>query len=126
MTRVIGPGTNLLKLNINCYYIGGTMKLIAAICTLVTMVTPRIAACDEQFRCGSWLVSTQTSVAELLQKCGEPSSRQVSTEDARAHVAGGGSQKVGTTTTEIWHYDRGSKMLVTIVDGTIQSIERGK
>ena len=102
------------------------MRLTAAICTLVTMVTPRIAACDELFRCGSWLVSTQTSVAELLQKCGEPSSRQVSTEDTRAHVIGGGTQKLGTATTEIWRYDRGSKMLVTIVDGNIQSIERIK
>src|SRR5579863_5271638 len=102
------------------------MRLIATFCALVTMATPKIAVCDEQFRCGSWLVSTQTSVAELLQKCGEPSSRQVSTEDARAHVVGGGTQKVGTTTTEIWRYDRGSRMLVTIVDGNIQSIERGK
>ena len=102
------------------------MRLIAAICTLVIMATPGFAACDELFRCGSSLVSSQTSVAELLQKCGEPSSRQVSTEDARAHVVGGGTQKVGTTTTEIWRYDRGSKMLVTIVDGNIQSIERLK
>ena len=102
------------------------MRLTAAICTLVTLAMPGIAASDELFRCGSWLVSTQTSVAELLQKCGEPSSRQVSTEDTRAHVVGGGTQKVGTTTTEIWRYDRGSKMLVTIVDGNIQSIERGK
>jgi hypothetical protein len=102
------------------------MRLAAAICALVTMAMPKSAACDELFRCGSWLVSSQTSVAELLQKCGEPSSRQVSTEDARAHVVGGGTQKVGTTTTEIWRYDRGSKMIVTIVDGNIQSIERGK
>lgn len=102
------------------------MKLAATICVLVTMATPKMAACDEQFRCGSWLVSSQTSVTELLQKCGEPSSRQVSSEEARAHVAGGGTQKVGTTTTEIWRYDRGTKMIVTIVDGTIQSIERGK
>ena len=102
------------------------MRLAAAICALVTMATPKSATCDELFRCGSWLVSSQTSVAELLQKCGEPSSRQVSTEDARAHVVGGGTQKVGTTTTEIWRYDRGSKMIVTIVDGNIQSIERGK
>jgi hypothetical protein len=102
------------------------MRLTVTICALVTIATPKIAACDESFRCGSWLVSTQTSVAELLQKCGEPSSRQVSTEDARSHVVGGGTQKIGTTTTEIWRYDRGSKMIVTIVDGNIQSIERGK
>jgi hypothetical protein len=36
---------------------------------------------------------------------------------------------VGTSKTEIWRYDRGSMaaaMIVTIVDGQIQSIERGK
>jgi hypothetical protein len=86
-------------------------------------MAPNIAACDEVFRCGSWLVSTELSVAELLQKCGEPSSRQVSTEDVRTHVAGGGTAKVGSTKTEIWRYER---MTVTIVDGKIQSIERGK
>jgi hypothetical protein len=102
------------------------MRLIATFCALVTMATPKIAVCDELFRCGSWLVSTQTPVAELLQKCGEPSSRQVSTEDARSHVARGGTQKVGTTTTEIWRYDRSPKMIVTVVDGNIQSIEQGK
>ena len=104
------------------------MRLTAAVCALI-ILAPSIAACDELFRCGSWLVSSELSVAELLQKCGEPSSRRVSTEDVRTHVVGGGTEKVGTTTTEIWRYDRGSgaaAMIVTIVGGKIQSIERGK
>ena len=101
------------------------MNRVAAICAVGAFI-PNIALCDETFRCGKWVVSTPLSVPELIEKCGEPSSRQVSTEDARAHVVGGGTQKVGTTTTEIWRYDRGSKMIVTIVDGNIQSIERSK
>jgi hypothetical protein len=104
------------------------MKLSAMIYTLAVL-TPAVGVCDELFRCGSWLVSNELSVAELLKKCGEPSSRQVSTEDMRSHAAGGGTIKVGITTTELWRYDRGSTadaMLVTIVDGKIQSIERTK
>ena len=104
------------------------MQRLAAICALVALV-PNIGLCDETFRCGSYLVSIPLSVSELLQKCGQPSSKQASTEDVRTKVGGGGTQKIGTTTTELWRYDRGSNsfpMIVTISDGVIQSLERGK
>ena len=104
------------------------MRRVAAICALVTLA-PNIALCDETFRCGTWVVSTPLSVPELVEKCGQPSSRQVSTQDVRAKIVGGGTEKVGTTTTEIWRYDRGTRaapMVVTIVDGVIQSLERGE
>ena len=93
----------------------------AAICALLVMV-PRICMSDGFFRCGSWLVSADVSVAKLLEKCGKPSSQQVSTQDVRNEYG----VKVGTSTTEIWRYDRGSRaspMIVTIIDGKIQSIE---
>ncbi len=103
------------------------MQRIAAICVLVALI-PSIAPCDETFRCGSWLVSMPLSVADLLHKCGEPSSKKVATEDVRSKVGGGGTQKIGTATTETWRYDRGNSapMIVTIVDGVIQSLERGE
>ena len=104
------------------------MQRMAAICALVALL-PNVALCDETFRCGSWLVSTPLTVAELVQKCGQPASKKVSTEDVRAKVGGGGSQKIGTSTTEVWRYDRGSNslpMIVTITDGVIQSLERGE
>ena len=75
--------------------------------------------------CGNWLVSSDMTVAELLSKCGKPSSQEVSTADVR-NVYGA---KVGTSTTQVWRYDRGSRaapMIVTIVDGQIRSLERGK
>ena len=100
------------------------MKLITAICALL-LVVPRICISDGFFRCRNWLVSAESSVAELLDKCGEPSSKQVSTEDVYAELG----YKMGTTTTEVWRYDRGTTatpMIVTIVDGKIQSIDRGK
>ncbi|HEV2227875.1 MAG TPA: DUF2845 domain-containing protein [Steroidobacteraceae bacterium] len=100
------------------------MRLITTICALFVLV-PGVSRSDEVFRCGSWLVSADVSVAELLKKCGKPFSQEVSTQDV--HNKHG--VKVGTSTTEIWRYDRGSQaapMVVTIVDGQIQSIERGK
>lgn len=100
------------------------MRLRSAIWVLL-MVAPAICAGDETFRCGSWLVTADISVADLLKKCGEPSSQQASTQDVRNEHG----VKVGTSTTEIWRYDRGSRaapMIVTIVDGQVQSIERGK
>ncbi len=104
------------------------MQRLTAICALVAL-TPNIALCDETFRCGSWLVSTPLSVAELVKKCGEPTSKKVSTEDVRAKVGGGGTQKIGSTVTEVWRYDRGSNsfpMIVTITDGVVQSLSRGE
>jgi hypothetical protein len=100
------------------------MRSLIAICALLPLV-PRIAMSDEYFRCGNWVVSADLSVAELLSKCGKPSSEKVSTEDVR-NVYGA---KVGTSTTQVWRYDRGSRaaaMIVTIVDGQIRSMERGK
>jgi Protein of unknown function (DUF2845) len=100
------------------------MKVVTTIYALVVMV-PGTCMSDELFRCGSWLVSADMSVAELLEKCGKPSSQQVSTQDVRNFHG----VKVGTSTTEIWRYDRGSEaapMVVTIVDGQIQSVKRGK
>jgi|SRR5580658_5283242 Protein of unknown function (DUF2845) len=99
------------------------MKLTITICAFLIMV-PGLCM-SETFRCGSWLVSADTTVSELLRKCGRPSSQQSSTQD----VLNERGIKVGTSTTEVWRYDRGSMaaaMIVTIVDGQIHSMERGK
>jgi hypothetical protein len=100
------------------------MKYVTAISALLVML-PGTSTADEFFRCGSWLVSADVSVAELLEKCGKPTSREVSTVDDN-DLDG---IKVGTWTTETWRYDRGSQaapMVVTIDNGQIRSIERGK
>lgn len=105
------------------------MKPLVPVCALV-LLGPAASLCDESFRCGRWIVSSSLTVAELRAKCGEPSSRQVSTQDVRGpSVLGPGRVRVGTTTTEIWRYDRGSRapaMVVTIVDGKIRSMERAR
>jgi len=78
------------------------MRVNTTVCALIVIV-PRICMADESFRCGSWLVSAHISVAELLNKCGKPSSQEVSIEDVR-NLYGA---TVGTSTSEIWRYDRG-------------------
>ena len=80
---------------------------------------------DESVRCGNSIVSSDQSVEELVEKCGEPASKKVTEDDIRVGNAGGGTRKVGTTITEVWTYDRGSRafaMVVTITDGKIRSI----
>jgi len=100
------------------------MRTVVAMCVLLVMV-PSICLSDGFFRCGSSLVSAEISVADLVKKCGKPTSQTSSTEDVRNEYG----YKVGTSTTEVWRYDRGSRaaaMIVTIVDGQIRSLESGK
>jgi hypothetical protein len=85
-------------------------------------------ALTETFRCGQWIASPDMSVAELLEKCGPPTSGTVEVIDVYGATAAGGRIKRGTSTVETWTYDRGSQsfpMIVTIVDGKIKSMERG-
>lgn len=93
------------------------------------MLLPLAASADETFRCGQWIASSAMSVPELVQKCGQPSSKARETTDVKARNANNGLLvKVGETTVETWTYDRGANppMVVTIIDGRIKSIERGK
>ncbi len=99
-----------------------TFGLIAAL-TLIT----GIAQADETIRCGKWVVTSSLTVAELVEKCGEPASKETREEEVWARNVNGGSHRVGTTVVESWIYDRGSQaapVKVTIVDGKIRSIER--
>ncbi len=83
----------------------------------------------ENFRCGQRIASPDMSVAELLEICGEPTSKTVETVDVYARTAAGGRIRTGTSVIETWTYDRGSQsfaMVVTIVDGKIKSMERGE
>jgi hypothetical protein len=95
----------------------------------VVALLPLAASADETFRCGQWIASSRMSVPELLQKCGEPTSKTSETSDVKTRNANNGLVvKVGETTTETWTYDRGANraMVVTIIDGRIKSIVRAK
>jgi Protein of unknown function (DUF2845) len=82
---------------------------------------------SEPIRCGRWVVDESATVADLLNKCGEPMSKESILEDVRALGPTGAMIKVGTVVTERWIYDRGRRaaaVLVKIADGKIRSIER--
>ena len=104
------------------------MKTSLAMAMLVML--PFAASADEKFRCGNWIASSDMSVDELVQKCGEPTSRSSRTEDVKVRNRNNGLMlKVGETLIETWTYDRGPRaapMVVTIVDGRIKSIDRQK
>jgi len=107
------------------------MKSVIRVVALVSLFA---AACptfaDENFRCGKWVVSSDLSLEELTSKCGEPTSKESTTQDVMIRNRDTGlMMKNGETTTETWTYDRGSNaapMVVTIIDGRIKSIERKK
>jgi hypothetical protein len=103
--------------------------MIRQVLLIAGVLTAGSALGGELFRCGSWVVSADMSVAELKAKCGEPTKKTVQTEDVYARAAGGGTIKTGTAKVERWVYDRGSRsfsMVVTITDGVITSLERGE
>jgi hypothetical protein len=107
------------------------MKTALALALALALAMPLLAVdarADENFRCGKWIASKDMSVSELLAKCGEPSKREKRTEDVYSRsVNSGGTYKSGETVIETWTYERGSvasALVVTIVDGRIESIER--
>lgn len=96
---------------------------------LVTAMLPGgTLRAGELFRCGSWVISAEMSVAELRQKCGEPTRRTVETQDVYARAAAGGTVKTGTATVEHWFYERSRSltMIVTITDGEITGMETAR
>ena len=85
------------------------------------------ASADETIRCGSHIVTSSMSVAEILSKCGEPASKDIREEEVRTRNINGASIVVGTTVIEEWTYDRGSSaapIRIQVVDGKVRSIER--
>lgn len=88
------------------------------------------AAGPDSFRCGQRIATEDMTVEELLEACGEPATRTVEIVDIYGpNVHGAGNVKRGTSTIEKWTYDFGPQtfdMVVTIVDGRIQGIERAK
>jgi hypothetical protein len=98
--------------------------------SLACLALGTAALADEPMRCGNWVVAMPVSLEELLRKCGEPASKEMSTEDIRTGgKSGTGSRAIGTSTTERWTYRSSAQslpMIVTIVDGKVTKIEQGK
>lgn len=82
----------------------------------------------DSMRCGNKLVNETVTLAELLQKCGQPQDRSIEKEDVYAINPNGARVRTGAQTVkERWIYrpTPGSlPMAVDIVDGRIVSIAR--
>jgi hypothetical protein len=83
-------------------------------------------ALADKFWCGNRLIHAEMPVEELLEKCGEPDSREVVEEPIFAHWPDGGVYQVGTTQTEYWIYNRGTQRFpayLTVKAGVVQEVE---
>jgi Protein of unknown function (DUF2845) len=84
----------------------------------------------EGFRCGQRIATADMTVAELLEACGEPTTKDVEIVDVYGpNTQGAGNIKRGTVTVETWTYDRGSQasaMIVTVEDGMIKKMARAE
>jgi hypothetical protein len=82
----------------------------------------------DSMRCGNKVVSESVTLAELIQKCGQPQDRKVIQEDQYAINPNGARVKTGgQTVKERWIYQASPQalpMAVQIVDGKIISITR--
>jgi hypothetical protein len=91
---------------------------------IVVVLFSNLAWASDSLRCGSSLLTAESTVSEFLAKCGEPTKKESVVEDIRASNRGA-SFKVGTSTTEKWTYERKGRLpvLVTIVDGQVTALE---
>lgn len=80
----------------------------------------------EVFRCNGSIIETGLTIPEVLARCGEPESRDVSTVPIRARSLYGASYVVGTATLEYWVYTRRGGQFpafLTFDQGRLRDIE---
>jgi hypothetical protein len=104
-------------------------KPIVALAAVAALAVAQ-PAFAEGFRCGQRIATPDMTVAELLEACGEPTTKNVEIVDVYGpNTQGAGNVKRGTVTVETWTYDRGpqaSAMVVKIEDGRIRKMERAQ
>lgn len=99
--------------------------LSAPVMGLLAVATPASA---DSMRCGKWVVSESVTVDELVSKCGQPRSKDITKDDVYMTNVNGMRVKTDrVTVTERWIYQPSSRalpMVVVIVDGKIVSLTR--
>jgi hypothetical protein len=82
---------------------------LAFLLTLVCLgASPAFA---DTLRCGSKIVDTGMSMADVKKYCGQPSSTSVEEHDVRS-----GNRVVGTTQFHIWRYNRMSGQSTAVLE----------
>ena len=90
-----------------------------ALALLLAGMASSAAFADDTFRCGSILIELGMTQAQVLEHCGEPTSKAEETEPVRS-----GPQVVGTTTVSRWTYASYSSTRVLVFDGDkLESID---
>lgn len=85
----------------------------ARVLVLLLAAAPVAAAvADDSFVCGSRIIELGLTQAEVLEQCGEPTSKDVQEEAVRS-----GNRAVGVTQTSRWTYASYSSTRVLVFDG---------
>jgi len=94
--------------------------------TFLLILLPCSGATADTLRCGSHLIQNGDDAFSVIDKCGEPTNRQIITEPIYASNGNGGTYPTGEVSrTEVWRYDRGPQsfpVIIKIADGVVQSI----
>jgi hypothetical protein len=83
----------------------------------------------ETIRCGSSLIKEGDTQGYVQEKCGEPQSKQTYTEPVMARRANGTAYEVGTTSKDVWRYQRGAgafPAVLTFEKGVLKKLELEK
>src|SRR5262245_4560939 len=100
--------------------------------TEISLIAFTLAACvalpasADSMRCGSSLIAEGATQGEVLQKCGEPDSRTEISEPIYARRPNGTTYVVGTTSQQIWRYQRRSGQFpanLTFESGVLKKLE---
>jgi hypothetical protein len=73
------------------------------IAVLLTLYATTGLSAGDTIRCGSKIVKTGMTTADVLKYCGQPSRKEVEEHDVRS-----GNRATGTTQLNRWIYNRGS------------------
>jgi hypothetical protein len=102
------------------------MKSSSAFALLVLASAAASPAFSETLRCGSSLIQPGATQGYVIEKCGEPSSRETYTEPVIATRVDGSTYQAGTTSKDIWRYKRGSgkfPAVLTFEMGVLKKLE---
>ena len=98
-------------------------QVSAAVLVIAVAASPAWA---ETLRCGSSVVREGDTQGYVLEKCGEPDSKQTYTEPVLARRDNGTSYEVGTTSRDVWRYKRDPGALpavLTFEKGLLKKLE---
>lgn len=106
--------------------IGKHSSVVHLTAFLLALAADAVYAQPDTFYCGQRLVREGMRASEILDRCGEPDSKEIVDEPIMGWAPGGGRVPIGVTTTEYWTYDRGSGRFparITIRENVAEEIE---